>query len=143
VTDPVIRIVAAVILDPAGRMLLVRKRGTTAFMQPGGKPEPGESSEAALVRELAEEVGFVLDPAELENIGRYSARAANEPGHTVDADVFFLVVTDEGEVAAEIEELLWVDPHELGDLDLAPLTSEVLLPFILTRSSALQHRSDP
>jgi 8-oxo-dGTP diphosphatase len=40
VTDT-IEIVAALIRDGAGRMLLVRKRGT-AFMQPGGKSDPGE-----------------------------------------------------------------------------------------------------
>ena len=39
----VIRIVAAVVADERGRLLLVRKRGTTAFMQPGGKPEAGET----------------------------------------------------------------------------------------------------
>ena len=37
-----IRIVAALIRDDAGRVLLVRKRGTDAFMQPGGKRDPGE-----------------------------------------------------------------------------------------------------
>jgi hypothetical protein len=39
VTDT-IEIVAALIRDGAGRMLLVRKRGTTAFMQPGGNAIP-------------------------------------------------------------------------------------------------------
>ena len=49
--DRVIRVAAAVVTDDAGRFLLVRKRGTTAFMQPGGKIEPGEDPRAALVRE--------------------------------------------------------------------------------------------
>ena len=35
--NAVIRIVAAVVLDDRHRVLVVRKRGTTAFMQPGGK----------------------------------------------------------------------------------------------------------
>ncbi|MEM9477678.1 MAG: hypothetical protein AAGA71_20510 [Pseudomonadota bacterium] len=34
-----LHIAVAVVLDEAGRMLLVRKRGTEAFMQPGGKIE--------------------------------------------------------------------------------------------------------
>jgi 8-oxo-dGTP diphosphatase len=37
-----IEIVTAVIQDQAGRVLLVRKCGTLAFMQPGGKREEGE-----------------------------------------------------------------------------------------------------
>jgi 8-oxo-dGTP diphosphatase len=129
----VIRIVAAVILDDRGRMVLVRKRGTIAFMQPGGKFESGETAPEALVRELREELGFVVDVADLESLGRFGAAAANEPDHVVDADVFFVRVHTEGAVAAEIEELAWVAPQDAHHLVLAPLTSEVLLPLILER----------
>ena len=37
-----IRIAAALLIGPDGRTLLVRKRGTEAFMQPGGKIEAHE-----------------------------------------------------------------------------------------------------
>ena len=137
---PVIRIVAAVILDPAGRLLLVRKRDTVMFMQPGGKFEPGETGEQALIRELREELGFELGVNDFEYVGRFEADAANEPGHRVDCDVHFTVVETEGVVAAEIEELLWVDPFELRDLPVAPLTAAVMLPYILTMSAALTNR---
>jgi 8-oxo-dGTP diphosphatase len=53
-----IRIVAALIRDDAGRVLLVRKRGTAAFMQPGGKRDPGEDDVTALAREIDEELGW-------------------------------------------------------------------------------------
>ena len=53
----VISVVAALIRDGSGRVLLVRKRGTDAFMQPGGKRDVGESDVAALVREINEELG--------------------------------------------------------------------------------------
>jgi 8-oxo-dGTP pyrophosphatase MutT (NUDIX family) len=139
----VIRVVAAVILNSRGELLLVRKRETTAFMQPGGKPEDGETAAEALARELREEVGFELDTREFEFIGRYSARAANEPGHTVDADVFFAVAVHDGLAAAEIEELVWVDPWNMDHLELAPLTAEVMRPFILTRAAALLGMQDP
>ena len=78
-----IRVSAAVVMDAAGRALVVRKRGTASFMQPGGKPEPGESAAAALVRELAEELGVKTDAAALTSLGTFTAAAANEPGHDV------------------------------------------------------------
>jgi 8-oxo-dGTP pyrophosphatase MutT (NUDIX family) len=62
--DP-IRIVAALIVD-RGQVLLVRKAGTSAFMQPGGKLEPGELSLAALQRELQEELGCGFDQTAAE-----------------------------------------------------------------------------
>src|ERR1700743_1885199 len=106
---PVIRIVAAVVLDAQGRLLLVRKRDTEMFMQPGGKFEHGETSEEALIRELREELGFELTGTQLELVGRFHADAANEPGHRVDCDVHFTVIETDGVVAAEIEERIWVD----------------------------------
>ena len=42
-SENVISVVAALIRDEAGRVLLVRKRGTAGFMQPGGKRDAGES----------------------------------------------------------------------------------------------------
>ena len=47
-----IEVVAALIRNEHGHVLLVRKQGTRAFMQPGGKREPGEDDLAALAREL-------------------------------------------------------------------------------------------
>ncbi|KGE76866.1 NUDIX domain-containing protein, partial [Halomonas salina] len=54
---PILHIAAALIEDAEGRLLLVRKRGTEAFMQAGGKIEPDESPDEALARELEEELG--------------------------------------------------------------------------------------
>jgi 8-oxo-dGTP pyrophosphatase MutT (NUDIX family) len=136
----VIRIVAAVILNPHGHLLLVRKRGTRMFMQPGGKLEAGETGEQALIRELNEELGFVLGPDDFEYVGRFSAEAANEEGHLVDCDVHFTVIDAEGVAAAEIEELVWVDPTSMDHLALAPLTGKVMRPYILTMSAAMQNR---
>jgi 8-oxo-dGTP diphosphatase len=47
-TGNIISLVAALIRDADGRVLLVRKRGTSAFMQPGGKRDVGESDIAPL-----------------------------------------------------------------------------------------------
>lgn len=124
-------IVAAVIVDDAGRMLLVRKRGTERFMQAGGKIDAGESPAQALVRELAEELAVDVSPDDLTHLGRFHAAAANEAGFVVDAEVYSVRVRGIPVASAEIEEIVWVAPHEAHTLPLAPLTGEVLLPLIV------------
>lgn len=127
---PVIRVSAALITDDAGLALMVRKHGTSAFMQPGGKPEPGESAADCLCRELAEELGAVIPAEQLEYVGLFRSDAANEPGHALEAEVFRAHVRGPFAVAAEIAELRWVDPHDWGDLHVAPLSAEHLLPLL-------------
>jgi 8-oxo-dGTP diphosphatase len=119
---PVIRVAAAVILDARGHMLVVRKRSTAAFMQPGGKIMPGESAVDALHREIAEELGVAAAASSVRPLGRHVADAAHEPGHTVQADSFMVSLAGEPSAAAEIDEIAWVDPANPGNIDLAPLT---------------------
>ncbi len=71
-----IRVSAVVLTDGDGRVLLVRKRGTSALFNPGGKPEPGESPAECAVREVFEELGVELDPGSLIPLGRLRAPAA-------------------------------------------------------------------
>jgi len=124
-----IHVSAAVIVNEAGELLLVRKAGTTAFMQPGGKPEPGESAAQTLARELFEELGIRVEPDELESLGFFTAAAANEPGFLVVADVFGVDIgAQQPVVAAEIEELRWVSRAEAEGLEIAPLARENFLP---------------
>ncbi len=119
--------VAAVILrHEDGRVLTVRKRGTELFMLPGGKIEPGESSDATAVREVAEELGLALSRADLVFVGAFLTDAANEPGHWLRSDVYAYPHPVAGErPAAEIVEARWLDPAAPGDRD-APLTHAVL-----------------
>ncbi|MGZ7455382.1 NUDIX hydrolase [Pseudomonas sp. Ma2-10] len=124
-----IRIAAALLLGPDGRTLLVRKRGTEAFMQPGGKIEAHEQPVHALARELEEELGLVIDPAHAIYLGQFSAPAANEPGFTVQAELFQLTIESDVSPAAEIEEVCWIDPATDGNVTLAPLTRDLILPF--------------
>lgn len=133
----VIRVAAGIVTDPDGRTLVVRKRGTTAFMQAGGKIEPGESALDALTRELREEIGLELDPDQTEYLGSYRAEAANEPDTVIRAEVFALACSGDVFPAAEIEEVLWIESLETQGLELAPLTRDTILPLWVGRRSAL------
>jgi len=125
----IIRIAAALLIDPVGRTLLVRKRGTQAFMQPGGKIDAGESPVESLVRELHEELGLRIDPAQAIHLGCFSAPAANEPGFEVQAELYRVDSAEAVAPAAEIEEVVWLAADEAPALELAPLTRDLILPL--------------
>ena len=129
---------AVCVFDDAGRLLTVRKRGTAMFMHPGGKPEPGETAVQAAARELAEEVGIVVRPRELELLGVWIADAANEAATDIEATVFIAPGTWQATPAAEIAEIRWLDISRPADAalpqDLAPLLTDHILPLLASRA---------
>jgi 8-oxo-dGTP diphosphatase len=133
VTGRVISVVAALIRDRDGRVLLVRKRGTSAFMQPGGKRDDGENDVTALSREIAEELGCRVMTNSAQALGVFDCAAANEPGFLVRAAVYAVDVEGAIEPAAEIDQVVWVDPRALPDLPFAPLTRDHVLPLARMR----------
>jgi 8-oxo-dGTP pyrophosphatase MutT (NUDIX family) len=131
---------AVCVFDDAGRLLTVRKRGTAMFMHPGGKPEPGETAVQAAARELAEEVGIVVRPRELELLGVWIADAANEAATDIEATVFIAPGTWQATPAAEIAEIRWLDisgPANGSPLprDLAPLLTDHILPLLAAQAA--------
>lgn len=129
-TGAPIAIVAAVIRDAGGQVLLVRKHGTSAFLQPGGKREAGEGDVAALTREIREELGCGVIASSVAPFGTFRAPAANEVGREVVAHIYSLRLDGTPRASAEIAELAWVDPGAPGSLILAPLTREHVLPAL-------------
>lgn len=123
-----IRTVAAVILDDQQRVLVVRKHGSSTFIQPGGKRDAGEDSLTTLARELDEELGVSLDRSSARRLGEFQAVAVNEPGFTVSGEAFLVSVTGTPLAAAEIAELAWIAIDPPADFPLAPLSRQHILP---------------
>jgi 8-oxo-dGTP diphosphatase len=131
----IIRIVAGMICDDQGRVLLVRKRGAEVFQQPGGKRDAGDQDDLhTLARELKEELGCTMQRDGARLLGSFRALAANEPGCIVEAVVYEVRASGPFTAGAEIETLQWVDPAQPSDLPIAALSREQLLPLMIVRS---------
>ena len=129
-----IRTVAAMIVDGQGRVLLVRKHGSSTFIQPGGKREPGEDALATLARELDEELGVRLLAGSAVRLGEFEDAAVNEPGRRVRAEAFAVAVEGEPRPQAEIAELAWVIPLPPFPVAVAPLSAGHILPALASLS---------
>lgn len=110
-------VVAAVLIRADGRMLVQRRpagkplAGLWEF--PGGRVETGETPEAALVRELEEELGIAVDPATLEPLTFASEPRAG--GRLVLLIYRCRAWTGQPE-AHHAEVLRWATPTDLADL---------------------------
>ena len=126
-------IVAAVCFrDDADRILTVRKRGTSFFMLPGGKFEPGEGPGAAACREVYEELGVTVAQEDLALLGSWTGAAANELDTLVDATVYLSTVAIAPVASAEIVELRWVNLTAEAEpgFPFAPLLLEFVFPAL-------------
>lgn len=116
-------VVAIALLDGQGRVLLEQRRfasehgGLWEF--PGGKVESGETCAAALVREIAEELGISIDPAALRALAFSTRQRAD--GREI---VLLLYACREwqGEPRAlDAEQVAWLDRQGLAALAMPPL----------------------
>lgn len=114
-------VVACALVDEDGRVLLAKRpegRDLAGLWEfPGGKVEPGEKPEEALIRELAEELG--IDVAESCLAPLTFASHSYEGFHLL----MPLYVCREwnGEMTArEGQELSWVRPNRLASVEMPP-----------------------
>lgn len=120
-------VVAAALVDPRGRILVQQrppgKQMAGLWEFPGGKVEPGETPEAALVRELTEELGIAVDPAALLP----ATFASQMLGDKHLLLLLYVCRAWRGDpVALDAVALKWATPGEMCALDMPPADA----PFI-------------
>jgi 8-oxo-dGTP diphosphatase len=124
---------AAGIIIQDRKVLSLRSKGGTIFLNPGGKLDPGETIEDALVRELFEELTIEVKKQDTELLDTYFASAATQPDKKLRMDTF-IIHKYEGEPKAsnEIEELRWLNTS--SDLsNVASLIAHTIIPELKGR----------
>jgi 8-oxo-dGTP diphosphatase len=119
--DEIVACVGALTYDADGRLLLVQRANEPArglWSLPGGRVEQGEDDAAAIVREMAEETGLVVQP------GRLVGRVRRGPYDI--ADYACTVAGGELRAGDDALDVRWCDASTLAELPLAPLLLETL-----------------
>jgi 8-oxo-dGTP diphosphatase len=122
------QVVVAAVIEREDRRLLIgqRRRNDSSPLKwefPGGKMETGETPEAALARELREELGVTLKRS--VEIGRVQHKYATS---TYGLEIrFFAVEILETELTPRtFEQITWALPKELGAYDFLAANAQLI-----------------
>jgi 8-oxo-dGTP diphosphatase len=118
---PIVLVAAVALIDVDGRVLLAQRPEGKALAGlwefPGGKLQPGETPEAALIRELKEELG--IDTKESCLAPFTFASHTYESFHLL-MPLYLCRRWQGAPVAQEGQRLAWVWPQRLRDYEMPP-----------------------
>jgi 8-oxo-dGTP diphosphatase len=120
-TPPILLVVACALVDPDGRILLAKRppgkplAGLWEF--PGGKIEPGETPEAALIRELKEELDIEVTGKCLAPL---SFASHSYPEFHLLMPLYVCRRWDGDIVPMQDQQLAWVRAQKLADYAMPP-----------------------
>src|SRR5215468_3939993 len=119
IPGPLMITVVVAVIERSDRRILIGQRrkhdsSPLKWEFPGGKMEKGETPEAALTRELREELGATLMIC--VELGRVEHKYADRD-EALEIRFFATAVADEVLNANSFEQIAWVLPRELGNYD--------------------------
>jgi 8-oxo-dGTP diphosphatase len=118
---PIVLVAAVALVDPDGRVLLAQRpegkplAGLWEF--PGGKVHPGETPEAALIRELDEELGIDV---EASCLAPFTFASHAYPEFHLLMPLYVCRKWSGIVMAREGQQLKWVRPTRLADYPMPP-----------------------
>ncbi len=120
----IVKVVAAVIIDKNGR-IFATQRGYGDFKDgwefPGGKIEDGECAEAALKREIKEELDSVIEVKEQLTVVEY-----DYPKFHLSMEVYIAELVEGKLSLLEHEAARWLDRSELDSVEWLPADIEAV-----------------
>ena len=113
-----------------GRKLLVEKSFNKDFyIAPGGKIDPGETGEQALVRELEEEFSVQTDEQDFVWFGEFTAQAAGQEDRVVHMKVWIVNKwVGEPKPSSEVEKIAWVTSANTDNLPIGSIFLHDVIP---------------
>tara|TARA_Y100001934_G_scaffold49619_1_gene60326 strand:- start:34055 stop:35023 length:969 start_codon:yes stop_codon:yes gene_type:complete len=124
---PTLLVVAVAMVDPDGRVLMAKrpegKKMAGLWEFPGGKVDKGESLEAALIRELKEEIG--VDTRE-SCLAAYTFASHEYEDFRLLMPLYVCRVWKGTPQAQEGQELAWVRPQRMRDYPMPPADAPLI-----------------
>jgi 8-oxo-dGTP diphosphatase len=124
---PEVPCVGAVVHDERGRLLLIRRGHAPSrglWSVPGGRVEPRETEEAAVVREVAEETGLAVTVGAL--LGRVRIPAGGVVFTVADFACRLADPAQRPVAGDDADDVAWIDTAGLAALDCTPGLAEAL-----------------
>ena len=93
----------------------------------GGKIEPGESGEEALVRECREELGMTVAVGDI-----FTDVTHVYPDLTVHLTLYHCTIAEGEPILLEHADMAWITPDEIGHYEFCPADVEILVKIVKT-----------